>query len=49
MAKSQPNKSQARAIALDERGKNESSAVFAARIGRWRDDGIRAVTFLIGG
>lgn len=39
----------ARVVALDERGKGEGSAAFAARLGRWRDDGIRAVAFLIGG
>lgn len=39
----------ARAVALDERGKSESSAAFAARLGRWRDEGIRTVAFLIGG
>lgn len=35
-------------IALDERGKAENSAAFAARLGKWRDQG-RALTFLIGG
>ena len=39
----------ARIVALDERGKNEGSAAFAARLGRWRDDGVRAVAFIIGG
>ena len=39
----------ARVVALDERGKNEGSAGFAARLGRWRDDGQRVVAFLIGG
>ena len=39
----------ARVVALDERGKNEGSAAFAARLGRWRDDGLRSVAFLIGG
>ncbi len=39
----------ARIIALDERGKNEASDVFAKRLGRWRDDGVRAVAFIIGG
>ena len=39
----------ARIIALDERGKSETSEVFAKRLGRWRDDGVRAVAFLIGG
>jgi len=39
----------ARIIALDERGKTEGSEAFAARLGRWRDDGARTVAFLIGG
>jgi 23S rRNA (pseudouridine1915-N3)-methyltransferase len=39
----------ARVVALDERGKNEGSAAFATKLGRWRDDGVRAVAFLIGG
>ena len=39
----------ARVVALDERGKAEDSAGFARRIGRWRDDGVRAVAFIIGG
>ena len=38
----------ARVVALDERGKNEGSAAFATRLGRWRDDGVRTVAFLIG-
>lgn len=40
---------QARIVALDERGNSETSEDFAARLGRWRDDGARAVVFLIGG
>ena len=39
----------ARVVALDERGKAEDSAVFARRIGRWRDDGVRGLAFIIGG
>ena len=39
----------ARIVALDERGKSETSAAFAKRLGRWRDDGARAVAFVIGG
>jgi 23S rRNA (pseudouridine1915-N3)-methyltransferase len=39
----------ARIIALDERGKAETSEVFAKRLGRWRDDGVRCVAFVIGG
>ena len=36
-------------IALDERGKSLASTAFAAKLGRWRDDGVRDVVFLIGG
>jgi len=36
-------------IALDERGDNPSSRDFAARLGRWRDDGVSEAAFLIGG
>jgi 23S rRNA (pseudouridine1915-N3)-methyltransferase len=36
-------------VVLDERGKAEASAAFAARLGAWRDDGVRNVAFLIGG
>lgn len=36
-------------IALDERGKTESSPDFAARLGDWRDGGARDVAFVIGG
>lgn len=39
----------ARLIALDETGKTFSSPEFAARLGRWRDDGAPAVQFVIGG
>lgn len=39
----------ARMVALDERGKNEGSAAFATRLGRWRDDGVRTIAFVIGG
>lgn len=39
----------ARLIALDERGKNLDSAGFAARLGAWRDQGVREVAFLVGG
>jgi 23S rRNA (pseudouridine1915-N3)-methyltransferase len=39
----------ARLIALDERGKSETSDAFAKRLGRWRDDGVRATAFVIGG
>lgn len=36
-------------VALDERGKGLTSRKFAETIGRWRDDGIRDLVFLIGG
>jgi 23S rRNA (pseudouridine1915-N3)-methyltransferase len=36
-------------VALDERGKTLGSEDFARRIGRWRDDGKSAVSFVIGG
>ncbi|MEJ2120290.1 MAG: 23S rRNA (pseudouridine(1915)-N(3))-methyltransferase RlmH [Alphaproteobacteria bacterium] len=36
-------------IALDERGKTLSSADFAKRMGRWRDDGVGDLAFVIGG
>lgn len=39
----------ARIVALDERGRTESSEAFATRLGRWRDDGARTVGFIIGG
>lgn len=37
-----------RTVALDERGEQLTSAEFAARLGRWRDDGVREARFLIG-
>lgn len=36
-------------VALDERGKSLTSADFAARLGRWRDEGISDIAFTIGG
>lgn len=36
-------------VALDERGKTMPSEDFANRIGRWRDDGISDIAFVIGG
>ena len=39
----------ARLIALDERGTMSTSEQFAGEIGAWRDDGVRAIAFLIGG
>ena len=39
----------ARIVALDERGRTDASAAFAKRLEGWRDGGVRAVAFLIGG
>ena len=36
-------------VALDERGKSLNSDNFARQIGRWRDDGRAALSFVIGG
>ncbi len=36
-------------VALDEHGKTQGSEDFAHRIGRWRDDGKPALSFVIGG
>ncbi len=37
-----------RDVLLDERGQQLSSEDFATLLGRWRDDGVREVRFLIG-
>lgn len=39
----------ARVIALDERGRTMSSRDFAELLGRWRDEGVQDLAFLIGG
>ena len=39
----------ARIIRLDEGGENLTSDMFASRLSRWRDDGVRGACFLIGG
>lgn len=39
----------ARVIVCDERGKNMGSETFAHHLGRWQDDGIKQVVFLLGG
>lgn len=39
----------ARTILLDERGENWSSRELADRLGRWRDEGVPAAAFWIGG
>ncbi len=36
-------------VALDGRGKALTSVDFAKQLGRWRDDGVREVMFVIGG
>ena len=36
-------------VALDERGKAQSSAAFAAQVRTWRDGGCKTMAFLIGG
>lgn len=38
-----------RVVVLDERGKGLDSVEFAARLGRWRDQGARQVVFVVGG
>ena len=35
-------------VLLDERGKDLSSEDLAARLGRWRDDGVRECRFILG-
>ena len=37
-----------RLVLLDERGDNPSSEAFAARLGQWRDAGVREARFAIG-
>jgi 23S rRNA (pseudouridine1915-N3)-methyltransferase len=37
-----------REVLLDERGRQLSSEEFAALLGKWRDEGVREVRFLIG-
>ncbi|MCW1382327.1 23S rRNA (pseudouridine(1915)-N(3))-methyltransferase RlmH [Novosphingobium sp. KCTC 2891] len=43
-----PSATPVRTVALDERGKQLSSAEFARILERWRDDGVREARFLIG-
>ncbi|MDX2232995.1 MAG: 23S rRNA (pseudouridine(1915)-N(3))-methyltransferase RlmH [Hyphomonadaceae bacterium] len=47
LLKATPDRS--RTLLLDERGENWSSRQLAEAIARWRDDGVPAVTFWIGG
>ncbi|QMW24454.1 23S rRNA (pseudouridine(1915)-N(3))-methyltransferase RlmH [Sandaracinobacteroides saxicola] len=44
-----PAPAQSRTVVLDERGRALSSEALAAQLGRWRDEGVREVRFLIGG
>ncbi|MGN6817091.1 MAG: 23S rRNA (pseudouridine(1915)-N(3))-methyltransferase RlmH [Sphingomonas sp.] len=39
---------QTRVVMLDETGDTPGSIAFAEKIGRWRDDGVREIRFLIG-
>lgn len=38
-----------RVVVLDERGAQLTSAAFADRLGKWRDQGVKQVAFVIGG
>ncbi|MBK7086946.1 MAG: 23S rRNA (pseudouridine(1915)-N(3))-methyltransferase RlmH [Flavobacteriales bacterium] len=42
-------KDDAMVVLLDERGKQFTSEGFAAQVGRWRDQGARTITFVVGG
>jgi 23S rRNA (pseudouridine1915-N3)-methyltransferase len=39
---------QTRIVMLDEKGETLGSTVFAEKLGRWRDDGVRETRFMIG-
>ncbi len=39
----------AKVIVLDEKGQEPTSSEWARKIGRWRDNGVQEVAFLIGG
>lgn len=39
----------AKTVALDEAGREMTSRDFAAQLGRWQDDGIQDLAFLVGG
>ena len=43
-----PERDGAKLVLLDETGVDLSSSALAERLGRWRDDGVRAVQFRIG-
>ena len=36
-------------VAMDERGKNETSEIFARRLGEWRDNATSDIAFVMGG
>lgn len=38
-----------RVVALDERGVHLTSPAFAERLGKWRDQGVKQTTFVVGG
>ena len=38
-----------RVVVLDERGQHLTSTAHAARLGSWRDQGVREVVFVVGG
>jgi 23S rRNA (pseudouridine1915-N3)-methyltransferase len=46
--KTPPLPSGAVTVILDEKGRSLGSIAFAEKLGRWRDDGMREVRFLIG-
>ncbi len=46
--KAPPVEPQSRIVMLDETGETPGSVAFAQRLGKWRDDGVREVRFLIG-
>ncbi len=37
-----------RIVMLDEKGEQPASMAFAEKLGRWRDDGVREVRFMLG-
>lgn len=43
-----PPRDGAKVVLLDETGETLGSKAFAERLGRWRDDGVREVQFMIG-
>jgi 23S rRNA (pseudouridine1915-N3)-methyltransferase len=43
-----PVEPQTKVIMLDETGEMPGSVAFADRLGKWRDDGVREIRFLIG-